>query len=90
MTANIIKAIGATAALMGSTGLLGLAALTTNLVVSGASAPAMSADFKSGNGWSSGDYFGPRSATPTQGNLVAKSFREGNGWSSGDYFGPKG
>jgi len=90
MTANFIKAIGATAALIGSTGLLGLAALTTNLAVTGASTPALSADFKSGNGWSSGDYFGPRSATPIPGNLVAKSFREGNGWSSGDYFGPKG
>jgi len=90
MTNYITTAIGTTAALLGSIGLIALSSITTNFTVTGNSNPLVSSEFKSRNGWSSGDYFGPRSATATQGNFVAKSFREGNGWSSGDYFGPKG
>jgi hypothetical protein len=50
----------------------------------------MAKDFKEANGWSSGDYFGPRAGAITPSLNIASDFRERNGYFSGDYFGPKG
>ena len=90
MTNYITTAIGTTAALLGSIGLIAFSSITTNFTVTGNSNPLISSAYKTGNGWSSGDYFGRRSSAPVVEQQIAHSFRQGNGWSSGDYFGPKG
>ena len=90
MTNYITTAIGTTAALLSSIGLIAVASITTNFTVTGNSNPLISSEFKARNGWSSGDYFGRRSSVPAVEQKIAHSFRQGNGWSSGDYFGPKG
>lgn len=90
MTNYITTAIGTTAALLSSIGLIAVASITTNFTVTGNSNPLISSAFKTGNGWSSGDYFGRRSSAPVVEQQITHSFRQGNGWSSGDYFGPKG
>ena len=90
MTNYITTAIGTTAALLSSIGLIAVASITTNFTVTGNSNPLISSEFKARNGWSSGDYFGRRSSAPVVEQQIAHSFRQGNGWSSGDYFGPKG
>ena len=59
-------------------------------VVALASSPATASNFKESNGWSSGDYFGPRAGAFSPALNLAADFRERNGYSSGDYFGPKG
>ena len=90
MTNYITTAIGTTAALLGSIGLIAFSSITTNFTVTGNSNPLVSSEFKARNGWSSGDYFGSQSSAPVVEQQIAHSFRQGNGWSSGDYFGPKG
>ena len=90
MTNYITTAIGTTAALLGSIGLIAFSSITTNFTVTGNSNPLVSSEFKARNGWSSGDYFGRQSSAPVAEQQIAHSFRQGNGWSSGDYFGPKG
>jgi hypothetical protein len=50
----------------------------------------MAKSFKEANGWSSGDYFGPRSGAFMPAVNLAANYRERNGYFSGDYFGPKG
>jgi len=90
MTNYITTAIGTTAALLGSIGLIAFSSITTNFTVTGNSNPLVSSEFKARNGWSSGDYFGHHSSAPVAEQQIAHSFRQGNGWSSGDYFGPKG
>jgi hypothetical protein len=59
-------------------------------VVALAGGPAMANSFKESNGWSSGDYFGPRAGAFSPALNLAADFRERNGYYSGDYFGPKG
>ena len=59
-------------------------------VVALAESPAMASSFKESNGWSSGDYFGPRAGAFSPALNLAADFRERNGYYSGYYFGPKG
>lgn len=58
-------------------------------VVALAESPATASSFKKSNGWSSGDYFGPRAGAFSPSLNLAADFRERNGYYSGDYFGPK-
>lgn len=59
-------------------------------VVALAPSPATASSLKESNGWSSGDYFGPRAGAFSPSVSMAADFRERNGYYSGDYFGPKG
>jgi hypothetical protein len=77
-------------AVLGTSTLLTATAVATNVVIGGSMSPLMAKSFKEANGWSSGDYFGPRSGAFTPAVNLAANFRERNGYFSGDYFGPKG
>ena len=90
MTHKIAAFATACAAVLGSAGCLAAAGLATNLMITGTISPAMAKSFKEANGWSSGDYFGPRAGAITPSLNIASDFRERNGYFSGDYFGPKG
>jgi hypothetical protein len=59
-------------------------------VVALADSPAMANSFKESNGWSSGDYFGPRSGAFSPALNLAADFRDRNGYSSGPHFGSQG
>ena len=59
-------------------------------VVALAPSSATASSFKESNGWSSGDYFGPRAGAFSPSLTLAADFRERNGYSSGTFFGPKG
>lgn len=88
MTSKLLAFTSACAATLGSVGLLAVAGFATNTVITGATAPVMAKSFKEANGWSSGDYFGPRASSTFKQQQLALSCRERNGWSGGDYFGP--
>lgn len=77
-------------AVLGASTLLTATAIATNAVIGSSMSPLMAKSFKESNGWSSGDYFGPRSGALMPAVNLAADFRARNGYSSGDYFGPKG
>ena len=77
-------------AVLGASTLLTSSAIATNVVIGGSMSPLIAKSFKESNGWSSGDYFGPRSGAFMPAVNLATDFRARNGYSSGDYFGPKG
>ena len=90
MHKQIIALTSACVAAVGSATFLGAAGLVTNLALTGSASPVLAKSFKEANGWSSGDYFGPRSLSSTEASSdIAASCRERNGWGGGDYFGPK-
>ena len=90
MTRRITALATTLATALGHSGLVATAAVATNLAVVGSVSPVMAESFKEANGWSSGDYFGPRSGAFAPALNLAADFRERNGYFSGDYFGPKG
>jgi hypothetical protein len=87
---TMLPRIATLASALGTVSCLSLAGLATNLVITGSVAPVVASSFKESNGWSSGDYFGPRSGAFSPALTLAADLRERNGYSSGDYFGPKG
>jgi len=86
----MLRKFSALASVLGTVSCLSIAGLAANHVNTGSVAPASASSFKESNGWSSGDYFGPRSGAFSPALTLAADFRERNGYSSGDYFGPKG
>ncbi len=81
-TRKIASLLTACAAVFGTASCFSAVTLADN--------PAMASSFKESNGWSSGDYFGPRAGAFSPALNLAADFRVRNGYYSGDYFGPKG
>lgn len=83
----MLRIFTALASAPGPVSCLSVAGLATNLVITGSVSPVAANNFKESNGWSSDDYFDPRSGAFSPALTLTADFRQRNGYSSGDYFG---